>query len=136
MARDAAACEIERARLYALLTAHVEDHALAGRDAILDYLHDLGLRDLGGRAITWTRVYRWTQKHRFPLLPGVPGRRRRYAALTSKIAVQAWILSRPHNGCRGLFAVWPSTARSKNARRASGENTAPSAPLAAAPHER
>lgn len=100
-----------RARFYGLLSAHYDDHLIATRAEIVRFVHALGLRTLRGEPITFRRIYRWSLRHGFPLLPGAHGRHRRLAAVTSVLAVQAWILSRPMNGTRELFAIWYGNTR-------------------------
>jgi hypothetical protein len=89
-----------------MLMSAFEPTVLAGRDDILAYLRErLRVRDLAGRPVSWRRVYHWAERHGFPLVPGIRGRRTRYAALTTDVAVHAWLLSRPCNGFRGLYRV-------------------------------
>src|SRR5262249_41982819 len=89
--------------LHDLLTAQLphRDRALVGRDRILAYLHDFGLRQRNGRALSWRMILRWRRDHGFPLVRGVwhpsapthPGSR--FPALTTSYAVTAWILTAP-----------------------------------------
>ena len=124
--RDPRTCEAEYRRLYAMLKSAFSPTVLAGWESILFHLRDrLRLRDLAGRPITWRRVYRWTQTQGFPLVPGVRGRRTRFAALTTDVAIQAWFLSRPCNGFRGLFRVdtpeWQAWREARLAQKESAE---------------
>jgi hypothetical protein len=99
-----------QARYFNLLNAGPEpDRLIAGIGSILGYLHDLGIRRLRGDRVTWRMVRRWRREAGFPMLPS-PGHMSgpRYSSTTSRYAVLAWVLSRQHNGKRGLFTVWQS----------------------------
>lgn len=100
-------CAAEKDRLFALLTATFPDFLLQSRATITRYLNALGLRTLGGRPIYWNRVLRWAEYEGFPLVPGSGSKKpQRYMALTSTLAVHAWIASRVRNGSVGVFACW------------------------------
>ena len=81
-----------------MLTQAHEDTILAGRADILAYLQKVGIRTVGGHAPKWRTVQRWRTTQDFPLCPGIHGRRTFVAALSSVLAVTAWMLSRTKNG--------------------------------------
>ena len=85
-------------RLFSMLTQAFEDTALAGSETILGYVHHLGIRTVGGHYPSWRTIIRWAKTRDFPLCHGIHGRRAHYAALSSVLAVTAWMLSRPNNG--------------------------------------
>jgi hypothetical protein len=94
--------------LYDLLRSQLpeRERALVGRDRILGWLHDFGLRRPNGGPISWRMVLRWTRHHGFPLLHGTSNRRYRTPALTTTFACTAWALSRFDSCQRELFRVF------------------------------
>jgi hypothetical protein len=93
--------------VYEFLRAQLADRerALIGRDRILAYLDQLGLRPNGNR-ISWTMVLRWGRNQGFPLLRGNTCSRFRTPALTTIFAVTAWLLSRFSTAENTLFRVY------------------------------
>jgi hypothetical protein len=113
-AQHAAQAADRQRHLHELLTAQLPhlDRALVGRARILAYLHDFGLRQRNGRALSWRMILRWRRDHGFPLVRGVwhpsapthPASRS--PALTTSFAVTAWILTRFSTDSHGLFRVF------------------------------
>jgi hypothetical protein len=68
---DAIAPEQQRA-LHDLLVTQLPafDRAVIGQVAILDYLHQLGLRRRNGGPLTWRMILRWRREEGFPVLRG------------------------------------------------------------------
>jgi hypothetical protein len=113
-------------QLYSTLVAQLPQHecALVGRERILAYLHDLGLRRRNGLALNWRMILRWRRDHGFPLVRGVwhpsaPNHpASRSPALTTSFACTAWILSRFSTDSHGLFRVFthPTAAAPRGTR--------------------
>jgi hypothetical protein len=100
--------------LHDLLTTQLPhlDRALVGRERILAYLHDFGLRQRNGRALSWRMILRWRRDHGFPVVRGVwhpnaPSHpASRSPALSTSFAVTAWILTQFSTDSHGLFRVF------------------------------
>ena len=104
---EAIAPEQQRA-LHALLTAELPayDRALVGQVAILNYLHQLGLRRRNGNPLTWRMLLRWRRDEGFPLLRGrCTPQRHKSPALSTTFALTAWTLSRFSSDEHHLFRV-------------------------------
>ena len=86
--------------LYVMLREQLPDvdRVLAGRDAIVLYLSQLGVTQWSKRPLTWTTVRGWARWHGFPLIPGTRRGRNYMSAVTTTHAITAWLLSRPYNG--------------------------------------
>ena len=88
------------------------DRALVGQVAILNYLHQLGLRRRNGGPLTWRMLLRWRRDHGFPLVRGVwhpsaPSHpASRSPALSTSFAITAWLLTRFSTDSHGLFRVF------------------------------
>ena len=83
--------------LHHLLTAQLphRDRALVGQVAILNYLHQLGLRRRNGGLLTWRMLLRWRRDEGFPVLRGrYTPHRHKSPALSTTFALTAWTLSR------------------------------------------
>jgi hypothetical protein len=103
----AIAPEQQRA-LHDLLTAQLPafDRALIGQLAILNYLHQLGLRRRNGNPLTWRMLLRWRRDEGFPLLRGrYTPHRHRSPALSTSFALTAWALTRLSSDEHHLFRV-------------------------------
>ena len=111
-------------RFHDLLTAQLPqlDRALVGRERILAYLHDFGLRQRNGRALNWRMILRWRRDHGFPLVRGVwhpsaPSHpASRSPALSTSFAITAWLLSQFSTDSHGLFRVFTHPAARRSGR--------------------
>ena len=104
---DANAAEQQRA-LYELLRTQLPafDRAVIGQVAILNYLHQLGLRRRNGGPLTWRMILRWRRDEGFPVLRGrYTPHRHRSPALSTTFALTAWTLSRFSSDEHHLFRV-------------------------------
>jgi hypothetical protein len=82
------------------------DRAVIGQVAILDYLHQLGLRRRNGGPLTWRMILRWRRDEGFPVLRGrYTPHRHRSPALSTAFALTAWTLSRFSSDEHHLFRV-------------------------------
>jgi hypothetical protein len=107
-AQHAAIAPEQQRALHALLTAELPacDRALVGQVAILDYLHQLGLRRRNGNTLTWRMLLRWRRDEGFPLLRGrYTPHRHKSPALSTTFALTAWTLSRFSSDEHHLFRV-------------------------------
>jgi hypothetical protein len=109
---DAVAPEKQRA-LYELLRSQLPEYerALVGRERILTWLHDFGIRRPNGGPVSWHQILRWTRQQGFPLLHGTliyaaRTPRCRTPSLSSTFAITSWILSRYDTGQTDLFRVY------------------------------
>lgn len=104
---------------YDLLTARLPayERALIGRQAILTFLHDLGVRRRNGALLTWRMLQRWRRDLGFPLVRGLwsphaPSHPNvRSPPFSTAYAVTAWLLSRFSSDEHGVFRVGYPTAR-------------------------
>ena len=82
------------------------DRALVGQVAILNYLHQLGLRRRNGGPLTWRMLLRWRRDEGFPVLRGrYTPHRHKSPALSTTFALTAWTLSRFSSDEHHLFRV-------------------------------
>jgi hypothetical protein len=82
------------------------DCAVIGQVAILNYLHQLGLRRRNGGPLTWRMILRWRRDEGFPVLRGrYTPHRHRSPALSTAFALTAWTLSRFSSDEHHLFRV-------------------------------
>ena len=82
------------------------DRALVGQVAILNYLHQLGLRRRNGAPLTWRMLLRWRCDEGLPLLRGrYTPYRHTSPALSTTFALTAWTLSRFSSDEHHLFRV-------------------------------
>lgn len=85
--------------LLALLRSEIgqeHERALAGVDAICEYLTSLGVVNRYGAPVTVNTLKAWRRSLAFPMLRGrgaLPGRRRASACVTTTFLVQAWLCS-------------------------------------------
>jgi hypothetical protein len=94
--------------LHDLLTTQLphRDRALVGQVAILNYLHQLGLRRRNGSPLTWRMLLRWRRDEGFPVLRGrCTPHRHRSPALSTAFALTAWTLTRLSSDEHHLFRV-------------------------------
>jgi hypothetical protein len=104
---DAIAPEQQRA-IYELLRNQLPafDRAVVGQIAILNYLHQLGLRRRNGSPLTWRMILRWRRDEGFPVLRGrYTPHRHRSPAVSTTFALTAWTLSRFSSDEHHLFRV-------------------------------
>jgi hypothetical protein len=104
----AAIAPAHRRALHDLLTAELPayDRALVGQLAILNYLHQLGLRRRNGGPLTWRMLLRWRRDEGLPLLRGrYTPHRHKGPALSTTFALTAWTLTRFSSDEHHLFRV-------------------------------
>lgn len=112
------ACAVEYDRVFALMTAAgAGPHVLMGWNHVLRYLNDtLGIRNRWGARLKRRQIEHWIVHYGFPFLPGIKTRRAKYTCVTLERAIDAWILSRPRNGVRELFAFIPEPRDARGPR--------------------
>jgi hypothetical protein len=108
-----AATERERlARLYAMLcsAARDQERALVGRAAILHHLEQLGIRQRNGLPVTWRMLRRWRRDLEFPVVRGLWRPQSRSPALSTSLAITAWLVTRFSTDEGGLWRVFDHRA--------------------------
>jgi hypothetical protein len=119
-AQHAAIAPDQQRALHALLIAQLPafDRALIGQAAILNYLHQFGLRRRNGGPLTWRMILRWRRDEGFPVLRGrYTPHRHRSPALSTTHALTAWTLSRFSSDEHHLFRVDVSHGSSEGGSR-------------------
>jgi hypothetical protein len=107
-AQHAAMAPEQQRTLYELLRSQLPefDRAVIGQVAILNYLHQLGLRRRNGGPLTWRMLLRWRRDEGLPLLRGrYTPHRHKSPALSTTFALTAWTLTRLSSDEHHLFRV-------------------------------